>query len=194
MTKDWSGNTNIHIINHRNKEEEVAQHDFYATDPKMANWLLKLEPQLNNIWEPAAGQGHLAKEFDKVGKLGKATDLYNYGYCDSDVNFLECNEKWDGDIVTNPPYNKSQEFAERALGLIDKGHYVCMFLKLTFLEGKKRKKFFKDFPPIRVWVSTSRVMCAKNGDFNQKDSSAVCYGWFIWEKGFQGSPSIGWFN
>ena len=54
--------------------------DFYATDPKAAELLLDVVPELNNIWECACGQGHLAKVFDNVDKLGKATDLINRGY------------------------------------------------------------------------------------------------------------------
>lgn len=40
-----------------------------------------------------------------------------------------------------------------------------MFLRLQFLEGKRRGKFFEKYPPSRVYVSTGRFACAKNGDF-----------------------------
>ena len=34
-----------------------------------------------------------------------------------------------------------------------------------------------------------------DGDFSQGEStSAVCYCWFVWEKGFKGNPVIKWFN
>lgn len=65
---------------------------------------------------------------------------------------------------------------------------------LTFLEGKRRAEFFRCNPPIRVWVSSSRLKCAMNGDFDSVGSSATAYAWFIWERGFKGHPEIRWFN
>lgn len=74
------------------------------------------------------------------------------------------------------------------------GTKIAMFLKLTFLEGQKRKAMFEKYPPKRVYVSSSRLNCAKNGDFSSKEASAVAYAWFVWEKGFKGNPEIHWFN
>lgn len=39
-----------------------------------------------------------------------------------------------------------------------------MFLKLTFLEGQKRKELFLHNPPKYIYVSSSRLKCAPNGD------------------------------
>lgn len=72
-----------------------------------------------------------------------------------------------------------------------------MFLKLTFLEGKGRKELFEKYPPKVVYVSRSRILCAKNGDFQRmRDTggSAVAYAWFVWEKGYQGDTIIKWIN
>lgn len=69
-----------------------------------------------------------------------------------------------------------------------------MFLKLTFLEGKERKEFYKENPPKKIYVASGRLNCAKNGNFDDYSSSAVAYAWFIWEKGFKGSPVIDWIN
>ena len=69
-----------------------------------------------------------------------------------------------------------------------------MFLKLTFLEGQKRKDFFLHNPPKTIYVSSSRLMCAMNGEFEKCSSRAVAYAWFVWEKGFKGDPVIKWIN
>lgn len=74
------------------------------------------------------------------------------------------------------------------------GRKVVMFLKLTFLEGKGRKQFFLDNPPKTVYVSSSRLICAINGDFKRITSSVVAYMWFVWEKGYAGDPVIKWIN
>ena len=75
---------------------------------------------------------------------------------------------------------------------IEAGHKVAMFLKLTFLEGQKRKKLFSKYPPRYVYVFSKRVNCAKNGEFEKYGNNAVAYAWFVWEKGFCGEPVIRW--
>jgi len=77
---------------------------------------------------------------------------------------------------------------------IQEGRKVCMFLKLTFLEGKARKKFFEKYPPKTLYVSSSRINCARNGDFKSFTSSAMAYGWYVWEKGYTGETQVKWFN
>lgn len=69
-----------------------------------------------------------------------------------------------------------------------------MFLKILFLEGKERKQLFQTNPPKVVYVSSSRITCAKNGDFNKFTSGALAYAWYIWEKGYKGDTIIKWFN
>ena len=121
-------------------------------------------------------------------------DLVDRGYGEV-ADFLAIdNLEWDGNIVTNPPYKYAQEFVEKALSIIHKGKKVAMFLKLTFLEGKARRTLFRSTPPIRVWVSSSRLKCAMNGDFEAYGSSAAAYAWFVWEKGYKGETTVKWFN
>lgn len=71
-----------------------------------------------------------------------------------------------------------------------------MFLKLQFMETKGRKQLFINNPPKVIYVSASRLLCAKNGDFIKagKEGSAVAYAWYVWEKGFKGDTVVKWFN
>lgn len=48
--------------------------------------------------------------------------------------------------------------------------------------------------PHTIHVSSSRLKCAMNGDFDGIKSSATAYAWFVWHKGFIGDPVIKWFN
>lgn len=178
--------------NHGNGTREV--NDYYATDPIAAKLLLEVEPQLNNIWECACGEGHLAKVFKEAGKLSKASDLINRGYGTVE-NFLTSTKPYhNGDIVTNPPFKYAQQFVEQALNKVDTDRYVCMFLRLLFLEGQARKILFEKYPPKTVYVFSKRVNCAKNGDFITYDSGAVAYAWFVWLKGYEGKTVIKWIN
>lgn len=172
-----------------------ADNDFYTTDPLAAEKLLELET-LSNVWEPACGLGHLAKVFDKAKILSKATDIVYRGYGESTpLDFFSYSGSWDGDIVTNPPYSYGSEFVRKALSLIPDGRKVVLFLKLLFLESKKRRLLFKEYPPKTIYVSSSRINCYHSSNPSQSQpSSAVCYAWYVWEKGFKGDPVIKWFN
>lgn len=195
--KNWTGNQNsiyktLGASNHTNKDRE--QHDYYATDPKAAELLLELET-FENILEPSCGEGHLSKVFSDAGINVTSSDLVDRGY-GTQKSFFDY-ENWNGDIITNPPYKYGLEFVEHALKIIPDGNKVAMFLKLQFLEGKKRKKLFVSNPPKTLYVSSSRLLCAKNADFEgmrKGGGSAVAYGWFIWQKGFNGKTKIVWFN
>ena len=130
-SKDWVGNnkavyTCLGASSHALEEREV--NDYYATDPKAAEWLLELEPELDNIWECACGEGHLAKVFDKAGKLLWATDLIDREYGKTkDFLSIDTNIKYNGDIVTNPPYKIAERFIRKALDTVTDGHKVCIF-------------------------------------------------------------------
>lgn len=170
-----------------------AENDYYATEPKATEWLLRLEKFNGPILEPACGEGHISEVLKEHGYKVVSRDLVDRGYGEV-ADFLKGKEKWQGDIVTNPPYNYAQEFVEKALDMVEDGCKVAMFLKVLFLEGKKRKLLYKKHPPKRVWVSSSRLKCSLNGSFDEKSSGAVAYAWFIWEKGFKGDTVIKWFN
>ncbi len=198
---DWKGNSNsiyktLGASNHTDKERQLE--DYYATDPKAAELLLKLETFAPKIWECACGEGHLSKVFEKSGYSVKSTDLMDRGFGKNGVDFLSIdNLEWDGDIITNPPYKYAQEFIEKALKIIPKGNKVAMFLKIQFLEGKARKTLFLSQPPKIVYVSSSRLLCAKNAEFKKMidgGGSAVAYDWYVWEKGFKGNTTLQWFN
>lgn len=170
-----------------------AANDFYATPPNAVEMLLGLENFSDRVIEPCCGMGHIAKVLEAHGHNVDARDLIDRGYGIGGQDFLRSKDKdVDADVVTNPPYSLAQEFVEKSLDVVGEGHKVAMFLKLTFLEGKARRRMFEETPPIRIWVSSSRLSCAKNGgDFVQ---SCICYAWFVWMKGFSGDTVLRWFN
>lgn len=199
QVKDWTGNSKstfatLGASNHSTTDRE--HNDFYATDPKAMELLLDIEEFDPYVWECACGKGHLSDVLKQRGYIVKSTDLIDRGYGECGVDFLQCPDKHNGDIITNPPYKYAQQFVEHALELIPEGNRVAMFLKLTFLESKNRKELFEKCPPEFIYVSSSRLQCALGGDFEKYkgNSSAAAYGWFIWRKGFTGEPRVRWFN
>ena len=193
MSKDWVGGKasvfkTLGASNHADHERE--QNDFYATEPAAADWLCKLEVFEGKILEPSCGTGHLSERLIANGYEVESRDLIDRGYGEVADFLAEDNTFFDGNVVTNPPYKYAQEFVQKAIDIIPEGKKVAMFLKLTFLEGKGRRDFFKKYPPCKVWVSSSRLKCAMNGAFENTGGSATAYAWFIWQKGYMGGGNI----
>lgn len=197
MARDWKGgaaSTFKTIGASSHCEHERADLDYYATEPAATDWLCRIEHFDGPILEPSCGEGHISRQLIRAGYEVVSRDLADRGYGEV-ADFLSAdNTHWEGDIVTNPPYSFAQEFVEKALAIIPGGRKVAMFLKLTFLEGKRRAALFENHPPRRVWVSHARLLCAKNGDFEHSPSSATAFAWFVWEKGYKGAPEVRWFN
>lgn len=195
--KDWKGNkksvfATLGASNHT--KEERQKEDYYATDPIAAEWLCKLETFNKDIWECACGEKHLAKVFEEKGYNVRSSDIIQRCEGVEEYDFLSLdNVEWNGDIITNPPYAIAEDFVYKALQIIPTGNKVAMFLRLQFLESKNRKALFKNFPP-KVYVTSSRISCAKNGDFEKYSSGAVSYAWFVWEKGYKGDIILKHFN
>ncbi len=199
--KDWNGNKNsiyktLGASNHTDKERET--NDYYATDPIAIDKLLTVEQPSHFIYECACGEGHLSERLKERGYEVFSTDIIDRKYVDAIIqDFFEIS-KIGGlyDILTNPPYKYAKEFVLHALDLLEEGRKAFMFLKLTFLEGKARyKELFSKYPPKNIYVFSERVLCAKNGKFTEmKESggSAVCYAWFVWQKGYKGKTQIDW--
>lgn len=171
--------------------------DFYATSPQaLRTFLAECGIKFNkDVWECACGKGHLSEVLKEKGYNVKSTDIVDRDYKDFGgiQDFLEYDGKFDGDVLTNPPYKYAKEFIQKALDIIPNGKYVVMLLRLAFLEGKTRKEFFKENPPRYVCVCSSRILIARNGDFEKfKNNTSITFAWFIWEKGYKGAPEIKW--
>lgn len=192
--KDWTKDASILNTNLRSAQAE--KHDYYATDPAAVEALLEREYFSHWIWEPACGGGHISEILRQHGFYVRSTDIVDRGYVHQSgcINFLESMERDPFDIITNPPYKYAAEFAEHALDLAVHNGEVAMFLKLTFLEGAKRKALFDKYPPRIIYIFRNRIDCWKNGIEPEKPPKAVCYAWFVWEKGYTGRPAIDWID
>lgn len=198
LDKNWDGNKNsifktLGASNHTDKERQV--NDYYATDPIAIDLLLQVETFSKNIWEPACGEGHLSEQLQKYDYKVFSTDLINRGYGKTPLNFLDATSPFNGDIITNPPYKYGKEFVEKAIELTQ--NKVAMFLKIQFLESQKRRELFDKYPPKYIYVSSKRLLCAKNADFDgmiKGGGSAVAYAWFVWYKDYKGDTVLRWIN
>ena len=197
--KGWVGNSQSAFVcngasNHSNLER--VEKDYYATEPRALELLLELESFSKDVWEPAAGGGHLVDVLETHGHKVRKSDIVKRRADITELDFLTYQGTYDGDIITNPPYSKGGEFVLKALDTVTEGHKVAMFMKITFLEGQDRyNKLYSKYPPKKIYVAVKRLICVRNGDFeNQPKATAIAYGWFIWEKGYKGKTELDFFN
>jgi hypothetical protein len=177
-----------------NPNAEREENDYYATNPHALEIALPTLQSIGldkNVWECSCGGGHLSEELIKNGYKVYSSDLIDRGYGQV-KDFLECSDKWDGDILTNPPFKLAEDFIKKSMELLHNGHKAIFFLKVQFLESQKRKQLFEKYPPKYVIVNSERQQCAKNAEFDKYTATTQFYCWFIFEKGYNGITQILW--
>ena len=133
-----------------NKRREL---DYYPTPPDVTHALMRflgLKPC--RVWEPACGNGAMAEVLKMYTPDVICSDLRETGYGEGGEDFLT--ERRDCDaIITNPPFNVSEDFIRHAL---TQAETVAMVLKSQYWHAKKRSALFKEFPPAYILPLTWR--------------------------------------
>jgi hypothetical protein len=163
--------------------------DYFPTPPWATRALIEvvLGKNLNSIWEPACGEGHMAEVLREYCNEVLASDIYAYGYGEV-ADFLEYEtDKHPDWIITNPPFgDETEKFVLRALELAKIG--VAMFVRLQWLESVGRyETIFRDHPPTCIAFFAERVPLCK-GKWESAGSTATAYIWLIWVKGKPPQP------
>lgn len=175
-------------VDHENREKD----DFYPTPPAATEALLRAEPFTGRIWEPACGDGAISKVLAAAGHEVISTDLVARGFGDSRVDFLFEYQPRAENIITNPPFKLAMPFLRKSLELTPEGGKVAFLLRLAFLEGKERGKFFAEQPPQTVYVFSERVHMYSNGESAGKAGGMIAFAWFVWQKGYRGNTRLAW--
>lgn len=159
--------------------------DYFPTPPWATRALCEyLDPyrtgNLDNLraWEPACGEGHMARPLAEYFETVFASDVHNHGF-GQQLDFLWPYQgpafDW---IITNPPFRLAAEFAHTA---IDRAtHGVALLVRSAFLEGIDRyKTLFSVRKPKAILQFTERVAMVK-GKVDPDASSATAYCWIVW--------------
>lgn len=166
------------------------ENDFYPTPPLATYILCKYAKPPQNIFEPCAGRGNISVELARNGHNVLSHDLNDYenSLCSivtSQDALTTPKQTFADGVVTNPPYHKDlpRKLAEKWIQEYD---YTAMFLRLTFLEGKKRNSLFTNHAPSDIIFLSDRVKFNSNviEPIGKKDQigGMIAYAWFIWDK------------
>lgn len=167
------------------------ENDLYPTPP-LATFILKKYVNLpRKIIEPCAGRGNISVELLRHGYDVRSYDLHEYEntLCDIktgyDVLELEPPTSKNTGLVTNPPYHKDlpRKIAEKGVAEYE---FTALFVRLTFLEGKKRKKLFTENPPSDIIFLSDRVKFGTGllepVEKQDQIGGMIAYMWIVWDK------------
>ncbi|ADY54684.1 hypothetical protein Sgly_0318 [Syntrophobotulus glycolicus DSM 8271] len=155
--------------------------DFYPTPPEVTIALLRYLrlPESTVIWEPACGKGHMAETMKAVGYHVISSDLNDFGYGMTGMDYLSTEIAWHDMIdwiITNPPFSQSVEFIKQG---IHNRKPFALLLKSQYWHSKSRMDLFNQFRPRAVLPLTWRPDFL----FGQKSGAPTmeCY-WTVWDR------------
>lgn len=178
---------------------ERKERDFYPTEPWVTRALCHAvdfsgDPRkagYRHVWEPACGDGRMAKVLDEAGYWVSATDIADYGYGGLH-DFLGKKPRGIGEagyvaaIVTNPPFDLAREFIARALELTkeQKGK-VAILQRHEFDAPKSNHPLFD--PPF-----AAKLVLHKRPRWSEADKASprFPYAWYLWDWRHQGPPIL----
>lgn len=175
-----------------------AAYEFYPTPPEATLALLSAETFDGPIWEPACGEGHIAKVLTGAGYEVTSTDLVDYGFGEPKRDFLAERTPLAKHIITNPPYGRglADAFAKHALALTrETGGTVAMLMNLSGLCHPMRHDFYVGQPPAVVYC-LDECICWPYGDPARATTSIAKqrYCWIVWKHGHTGPTQLRWLS
>lgn len=198
----------------RNSGYERKANDFYATPPWVTRALIPHLPRISGqVWEPAAGDGAMARVLSEAGYNVICSDLH----LPKDAGSLWPNKEapsqvrvpgvgpiWKRDfldhyaltdpdaIITNPPFSVAQQFVERAIELTaPRRGVVAMLLSTDWGHARSRKHLFSDCKAYwRKVELTKRIVWFVEPDGKPKAQPSTNHAWFIWDHRNEGAPTI----
>ena len=191
-------NTSHAILTQRHAPRDDA--DFCPTPPWGTRAFLEIilggraALKRQSVWEPACGQGHMARPLAEYFRTVYASDKYRYGWGDI-VDFLDPAARfakfafdW---IVSNPPFaGREIEFILRALKL---ARNVAMLVRVQVLEGVDRfARLFWQTPPNMVVTYAERLPIV-TGRVDPNGNKPMMFAWLVWtgRRRTEGEPYAG---
>jgi hypothetical protein len=166
--------------------------DHYPTPPAVIERLLEREDFDGTIWEPACGEGNISNVLINNGFKVYSSDIIDYKF-GRIHDFLNPPNVVDypivDNIITNPPFNQALEFVKMSKKY--SREKVAFLLKTQFLEGVERYEMFqdRDFPLKKIYQFTRRLSFSTS---NTTTGGMIAFAWYIWERGYEGEPTIDW--
>jgi hypothetical protein len=177
--------------NPRGSGYERAADDWYREPRWAIDALLGVETFDGVVWDPACGLGNIPDACRARGYTAVGTDVVQRGAADMVLDFLGTVAQAADNIVTNPPFGISQQFALKALGLVT--GKVCILQHTTWLEGQSRyEALWSKGHLARVWQFSRRVSMPPGGSDVPARGGSKAFAWFVFDPSHKGPFTGGW--
>lgn len=208
-----------------NLEAMCKSHEAFETDDWAIPAILGVELLTHTVWDPCAGFGVMGRHLRKAG----------YDVAESDVvdwwlhfpnrparatiairDFIATTKTpWvidrDWTCFMNPPFSQAQEFISHANAL--GARKIVCFQSWAWRESKKRRDWWEENPPSRIWLCGERATCWRFdipldcidpdgpgcGKGKGRDATrcrkcmagtTAAHAWYVWERGHKGAEII----
>jgi hypothetical protein len=167
--------------------------DFYPTPAEPTRAFLAAEfgrlLDYGTVWEPAAGDGAMVREFRALGLDVIASDLVDRG-CGAEIrSFYDFAAAPAPAIVTNPPFgecgwgNGKARWLKHALDTLDVP-YMALLLNWSWPGAGGLAGFWGKHPPARVYLMRWKI------DFTGQGAPPMLNGWFVWDCAHSGETVL----
>lgn len=167
--------------------------DFYPTPPEPTRALLSAErhrlADFPFIWEPAAGDGAMARELMRDGHRVLSSDLIDRG-CGAEIcSFYDYQNPRSKAIVTNPPFAECNArdgqgrwifHALDGLGV----EYMALLMNWSWPGAGGHARLWERHAPARVYLMRWKI------DFTGQGAPPMLNAWFVWDKLHQGETVL----
>ena len=165
-----------------------VEHDLYETPAWCTEVLLRHMVFQKHIFEPAAGRGAIAKVLERHNYVPVCHDIVvrDYQPCEQS-DFLKAPPVLQHfDIITNPPYDKAEEFVRHALAITGGTQKVAMLLRNEWDCAHTRTDLFTNDVFRMKIVLTRRPRWIADTDGSPRHN----YAWYVWCHGWYAPPEL----
>lgn len=182
------------------RKQHIA-YEFYET-PKWAT-RKAIEAMLSDgiidkhdkIYEPCCGAGAMTDVMNEFGfEDVAASDIQTAEYIagEKGVDVYALPDGVCEVVFTNPPYDRMTRDDMLQEFLRISNRKVILLLNIFFLSSKERKEMLEQSHLCRVYIHSDRVTMYPYGEEKPKNGGTKMFAWFVWDKEYDGDPTIRW--
>lgn len=180
-------------------EQVCKRLEHFETPQWAVDAILRREIMTKVVLDPCCGIGIMAEAAKKEGHEVVAMDVRFWGYpLDRYIDFLSIDDSFTlhsscdsgFTVFMNPPFSLAEQFVKKAFEL--GARKVVCFQRFAWWESAKRRAFWDEFPPTKVYICGDRAACWRHDIPKAKRTSGTptAHAFFIFEAGHKGATIL----
>ena len=176
-------------------KRERNANDFYSEPAWAVEGLLDVQRFSGLTLDPACGRGTIPTVFNAHGlnciaaDIVDRSDIFGGHFHHGDFLALDGADRAVANIVCNPPFALAEPFLRKALDVAS--HKVAFLLRLSWLEGRKRRWAYEQAPFAAVHPFAARVSMPPGDSDIVAKGGAVAFAWLVWDHSHPiGAPAM----